>query len=162
MRNMKAPTSATLERLRAARFFERVGACEVGAVRVVSSWEDAVLSAVSVEWQYLQLEAANILRERLAATSQEKFREWNGIVKMLRPVAIELAASKVATVELSDKLRKPVLDCVSWDILHVLMEAEYSDIQGSGYYASNAYWYVTGHFPCGWDGVCPNGNIVVY
>lgn len=31
------------------------------------------------------------------------------------------------------------------------MEAEYADIFRPAFYASQAYWYVKGHFPCGWE-----------
>ena len=54
------------------------------------------------------------------------------------------------------------LSAVQWDILHVCMEAEYADVYPPGFYASQAYWYVKGHFPCGWQGEFPNGKLIVY
>jgi hypothetical protein len=31
-----------------------------------------------------------------------------------------------------------------------------------GFFASNAYWYIKGHFPCGWEGEFPKGTLVIY
>jgi hypothetical protein len=53
-------------------------------------------------------------------------------------------------------------DAVQWDILNVCMEAEYADIYPPGFYASQAYWYVKGHFPCGWQGNFPEGKLIMY
>jgi len=52
--------------------------------------------------------------------------------------------------------------CVQWDILHVCMEAECADVFPAAYYASQAYWYVKGHFPCGWEGEFPKGKLIIY
>jgi hypothetical protein len=53
-------------------------------------------------------------------------------------------------------------DTVRWDILHVCMEAEYADVSPPGFFASQAYWYVQVHFPCGWTGSFPDGKLVLY
>ena len=42
------------------------------------------------------------------------------------------------------------------------MEAEFADVYPPGFYASQAYWYVKGHFPCGWQGEFPNGTLIIY
>jgi len=52
---------------------------------------------------------------------------------------------------------------VQWEILGVCMEAEYADVYPPGFYASQAYWYVKGHFPCGWEGgEFPKGKLIIY
>ena len=61
-----------------------------------------------------------------------------------------------------NNLPKVFEDTVQWDILGVCMEAEYADIFQPGFYASQAYWYINGHFPCGWEGKFPNGKLIVY
>lgn len=42
------------------------------------------------------------------------------------------------------------------------LKARYADVCPPGFYASQAYWYVQGHFPCGWQGEFPKGKLVVY
>lgn len=37
-----------------------------------------------------------------------------------------------------------------------------SDLYPPGFFASNANWYVRGHFPCGWRGEFPKGQLVIY
>lgn len=60
-------------------------------------------------------------------------------------------------------LPKIFLDMVDWDILHLCMEAEYAEVYPPGFYASQAYWYMQGHFPCGWQGPFPKGGkLVIY
>jgi hypothetical protein len=52
---------------------------------------------------------------------------------------------------------------VQWDLLHLCMEAEYADVYPPGFFASHAYWYIKGHFPCGWrGGEFPNGTLIIY
>src|SRR5262249_31632568 len=51
---------------------------------------------------------------------------------------------------------------VRWDILHLCMEAEFADVYPPGYYASQAYWYAHGHFPCGWRGEFSSGTLIVF
>ena len=53
-------------------------------------------------------------------------------------------------------------ETVNWDILHVCLEAEFADVISPSYYASQAYWYVVGHFPCVWEGQFPVGKLVIY
>jgi hypothetical protein len=38
----------------------------------------------------------------------------------------------------------------------------YVDLYPPSFFASNAYWYVMGHFPCGWRGEFPKGQLVIY
>ncbi len=37
-----------------------------------------------------------------------------------------------------------------------------ADVYPPGFYASQAYWYASGHFPCGWRGKVPQGKLIVY
>jgi len=70
--------------------------------------------------------------------------------------------SILSKVAVANKLPKSFEDTVQWDILHLAIESEYSDIFPPGFYASQAYWYLKGHFPCGWEGNFPKGKLVVY
>lgn len=51
---------------------------------------------------------------------------------------------------------------VQWDVLHLAAEAAFADVCPPGFYASQAYWYVKGHFPCGWQGDFPDGKLVIF
>jgi hypothetical protein len=69
---------------------------------------------------------------------------------------------KTRAVAETHALPKVFEDTVQWDVLHLCMEAEYADVYPPGFFASQAYWYVAGRFPCGWEGKFPAGRLVVY
>lgn len=159
---MHPRTSATLETLDNAEWFTRVGVQDTTAAVVLSSWQDAIKHCSSVAWENLGLEAANQYRETLLERSRDRFNQWNDLVKQLKPESEKLVRRKIETVVRQHNLPKVFEDNVQWDILHVCMEAEYADIYQPGYYASQAYWYIKGHFPCGWEGTFPDGKLVIY
>ena len=80
----------------------------------------------------------------------------------LKPVTQALVREKTKRVIEENDLPKVFLDTVDWDILHLCMEAEYADVYPPGFFASQAFWYVKGHFPCGWKGEFPKGKLVIY
>ena len=51
---------------------------------------------------------------------------------------------------------------MQWDILGACIEMEYADLCPPGFYTNLASWYVKEHFPCGWQGVFPQGMLIVY
>jgi hypothetical protein len=159
---MHPRTQATLEELRQARWFANVGVNDTETADVLNSWDQAIESCSSDEWRELCMEAANQYRERLVERSPERFGKWNDLVGEIKPVTERLAREKVSAVMEQHKLPIALLHSVSWDMLHVCMEAEYADVYPPGFYASQAYWYIKGHFPCGWRGQFPRGELVIY
>jgi hypothetical protein len=155
-------TKATLDQLGQAEWFRAVGQQDTDAARVLTSWEEAVQSCASLAWENLLLEALNQYRERLLSRSKERFRQWNRIVEELKPITMPLVVGKIARVVREHDLPQVFADTVQWDILGVTMEAEYADVYPPGFYASQAYWYVQGHFPCGWEGDFPEGRLIIY
>jgi hypothetical protein len=159
---MHPRTAATLEKLRQEIWFRHVGVRDTEVADVLSSWPEAVESCSSPEWEDLCLEAANQYRERLTERSLARFAKWNDIVLAIKPLSQALVREKTKDVIARNNLPKVFLQTVDWDILHLCMEAEYADVFPPGFYASHAYWYVKGHFPCGWRGAFPQGKLVIY
>lgn len=159
---MHERTKETLEELERAQWFRKVGQKDTQVAIVLSSWEEAIKSCASDAWQDLLLEAANRYTEKLASISRERFRQWNAIVQKVDATVISLVDRKTAQVIEENQLPKVFKDTVEWDILHLAMEAEYADVYEPGFFASQAYWYVQGHFPCGWEGAFPEGQLVIY
>jgi hypothetical protein len=163
---MHPRTTATVEKLEKAVWFANVGTYvgveDRSKFILLSSWQEAIDHCSSVEWENLGLEAANQYRERLLERSKERYNQWNEIVAQLKPVTEPFVRRKIEAVMRENNLPKVFEDTVQWDILHVRMEAEYADIYQPGYHASQAYWYVKGHFPCGWEGEFPKGKLIVY
>ncbi|WP_131989873.1 hypothetical protein [Chthoniobacter flavus] len=160
---MNGRTIATLQDLEKAVWFSYVGVKDTTAAIVVSSWPDAISYCSSVEWGDLCVEASNQFRERLLERSKERFEKWNEITLELKKATVPFVQRKIEAVVREHNLPKIFEDMVQWDILGVCMEAEYADVYPPGFYASHAYWYVKGHFPCGWQGgPFPNGTLAIY
>ena len=159
---MHPRTTATLEQLEKADWFVRVGVKDTTAAIVLSSWQEAVEHCSSVEWVNHCLEASNEYRERLLERSKERFDQWNDIVAQLRPVTEPFVRTKIESVVREHGLPKVFEDMVQWDILGVCLEAEYADVYPPGFYASQTYWYIKGHFPCGWEGQFPKGKLIIF
>jgi len=160
---MHPRTIATLAELENACWFSNVGIKDTSAAIVLSSWGEAIAHCVSNHWQDLIFEAANQYCERLAERSKDRFNNWNKIVGEVKNVTVSFVRRKIETLVQLQNLPPEFERTLQWDILHLCMEAEYSEVYPPGFFASHAYWYVKGHFPCGWQGGrFPNGTLIVY
>lgn len=159
---MHQRTVATLQELEHCDWFRAAGHRDADGVEILSSWFEAIESCSSPDWQDLLLETANRFREHLAERSMDRFRRWNEIVLAVKPITMALVAEKTRVVVLENDLPQVFLNTVNWDILHLCMESEYADVFPPRFYASLAYWYVRGHFPCGWRGDYQAGTLVIY
>lgn len=160
---MNPRTIETSEMLGQKEWFRNVGVHDTEAVEVLSSWQDAIESCSSPEWEELCMEAARQYRARLQESSSIELKKWNDILEIVKPASQALVCEKTKSAIKENNLPKVFLDNVDWDILHLCMEAEFADVYPPGFYASQAYWYANGHFPCGWRGSFPQGGkLVVY
>ncbi|MHC5538479.1 hypothetical protein ACYOEI_09640 [Singulisphaera rosea] len=155
-------TRATIDRLKHAEWFADVGRVVDGPFVLVQSWDAAIASCSSQEWENLQLEASNQFAEHVSRKAPDLFRKWNKIVEELKTVIVPLVQMKIDCVVQAERLPKMFEDAVQWDILGVCIEAEYADVQPPGFFASQAFWYVNGRFPCGWDGCFPAGKLILF
>lgn len=159
---MHPRTVATLNELEAATWFSNVGHAGSKEVMVVGSWEEALRYCTSEEWSDIQEQAAGHYSELIAARDAERFKEWNEVVRELKKRTVDLVKAKVREVVERERLPKEFEDTVQWDVLHLAIESEYADIYPPGFFASQAYWYIQGRFPCGWRGEFPVGQLVIF
>jgi hypothetical protein len=160
---MHQRTEAALEKLRQVEWFRNVGVKDTDSAEVLNSWVEAIEHCSSLEWENLCQEAVNQYLARLQERSPDEYRRWNDVVASVRPIALSFVREKTSDVIAKNKLPKVFLDTVNWDILHLCMEGEFADVYPPGFYASQAYWYASGHFPCGWRGTFPrSGNRIIY
>lgn len=158
---MHPRTAATLDELRNIQWFMNVGRNDTEAAKVLRDWASAIESCEPSDWGNLCLEAANQYRERLHENESAYLDKWNDSVTSIRTMVTELVREKTASVVKENALPKLFTDAVACDILYFCMDAEYADVHSPGFYASQAFWYMKGHFPCGWDGPFPNGGRLV-
>jgi hypothetical protein len=160
---MHLRTVNTLKQLEEANWFSHVGVQDVDTAIVVSSWQEAMDYCSSSATKNLWLEAANHYSMRLVERSKERFRLWNAIALEMRPVVDTFVSRKIEAVARENNLPKDFRHLVRWEMIHLCMECEYADVYPPGFFASHAYWYTRGHFPCGWQGNFPNdGHLVLY
>lgn len=159
---MHQRTQATLNELENAHWFSNVGQPVEGPFVQVTSWAEAIASCGSTEWQELLLEASNRYCEAIAKRSPVRWARWNSVVGEIKPLVLPIVDRKVRGVIDQFDLPKIFVDTVEWDILHVCMEAEYADVYPPGFFASQAFWYVRGHYPCGWQASFPDGKLILY
>jgi hypothetical protein len=161
---MHLRTIVALQALEEARWFSRVGIEQDSTTAiVVGSWPEAIEYCSSPEWEDLRLEAVNQYCERIVKRSPERWGHWNEIVAEVRAVAIPFVERKIEPTVRKNDLPEIFGVRVRADIINLCMEAEYADVCPPAFFAASAYWYVNGHFPCGWSGgFPPKGRLVVY
>jgi hypothetical protein len=155
-------TIATLDKLDSVEWFVNVGSKDQDHVGYVNSWNEAIKSCSTSDWGNLTLEAANQLRERIGEKSRERLNQWNAILKTVKPFSDALVKDKSEDISISHRLPDAFLRCVRWDIFHLCMEAEYSDLVEPAFFSCLSLYYFRGHFPCGFSGVFPQGQLIVY
>jgi hypothetical protein len=151
-----------LDRLEKAAWFSRAGKQDRSDGVAVTSWPEAIEYCRSFEWEDFQLEALNQFREYIAERSMERLNLWNATLREVRKITGPLTSAKIAIVVRENGLPKWFEGQVSHDISLFCMETEYADMCPPSLYTRMGYWYIDGHFPCGWSGVFPEGNLVVY
>jgi len=161
---MRFETSENLRHLEDTDWFAHVGEHDEtseGCI-VLSSWEEAVGHSSDPEWRNLRLEISNRHREKILSVSPQRFCQWNDIVDEMKKFTIPLVRRKVAKVVREHNLPKLFIDAVDWDILGLCMESEYVDVCPPGFHSADGYWYIHGHFPCGWKDEGPKGKPIIY
>jgi hypothetical protein len=159
---MHRRTLVALEELQKAHWFSRVGVPDTAAAIVLPSWQQAIACCSSLEWENLCLEWLNDNHELVMRRSSERAAKWNDIVDGLKTTITPFVRSKIAPVVRAHKLPKAFEDTVQWDILSVCIESEYADLGLPGFYKNLTAWYLSGHFPCGWEGLFPQGMQIIY
>ena len=164
MDELRPPTQATIIAISGFDWFSLVGSRNpnVTTAIVLDNWYEAIASAEAVEWENLGLDAANGYREQLCAVAPSRFSTWNEKVEAIKRITQPLISDVFFRKPGLAALPRVIRDSTEWDILHVCLEAEFSDCLPLGYYASMSYWYSVGHFPCGWRGQFPDGRLVIY
>ena len=165
---LRPATLATIERFKRANWFARVGENLIDSgkisvpITIVSSWKEATRQCESSEWDLTLNESANEFRNRLVRASKEEFCAWNDHVIAVKEISKPLVEEKMAEVQQKHCLSSAVSDTMRWIVMMTLTEAEYAHVVESGNHSKLAFWIVNGHFPCGWKGEFPNGNLIIF
>jgi hypothetical protein len=159
---MHPRTIRALQQLEEASWFSRVGVKDASTAIVLGSWPEAIEHSDSLEWEHLCADAQNYYCRCVAERSEERWSQWNETVREVKKATRPLVERKIEAVVREHNLPKIFEIRVHSDTIGLCMEAEYADVCPPAFFASNAYWYVHGHFPCGWWGAFPEGKLVIY
>jgi len=154
----------TIDTLVDMDWFANVGkAIPVSAERLISvaDWHQAVASCAEPLWEDVCTEARNDLTIHLNRVCKAEFQSWNEVVNNAKR---ELAESwKRMRLKLeSEGLPEIVAGCVEWDTMHAVACEHYSAWSPPQFFARLLVIYQSGHFPCGWVGTWPEGNLRVF
>lgn len=160
---MQPATVATIRDLEAAPWFSRVGMTRgVNGPLVLKSWPDAIEHVRSNTYKALNTAAANQFGDEVLARSKERYDKLCEVTDELEKRTTPIVYYKIEPVVREHKLPGFLQAKIGIDILHACLEAEYADLVKPGWFTSLAYWYVSGHFPCGWDEAHPQGRLIIY
>lgn len=129
----------------------------VPPIELVPSWEKAIKMSQLRKWKELLLEAANqniIIRGTIF--------QWDEIVSEMKENIVPLVVEKTREVVTQQSLPNDFEQSVQWHIEHWFYESECSDIVNPGFFHVLVYWYLQGHFPCGWKGNYPEGELIIF
>lgn len=161
-----------MQRLECLQWFGNVGQPTDGAGLAVQTWRQAVDSSASDVWSSVQLQVKNRIARDVRQRSYDRAQEWNGIAAELRGSIAGVVARSVEPVAVTFKLEPDFRSAVSWDMLLICMETEFSDLVPPMFFVPRLLpVYTAGHFPCGWEGPklnegwegeLPNSRLIVY
>jgi hypothetical protein len=156
-----------LEVLHQVKWFENCGKpleleeSMIGNIDQCLTWEQAVKEADSYEWKCIKNEAVNQITQYLDAKHRKIYQTWNLIIDEIRPLLNEVYEDKILFF-LPSNLNKELGQSIRKDILRLLIEAHWSYLVQPVFFTPVTFWYIKGHFPCGWRGDFPNGQLLVY
>lgn len=155
-------TQRMIGQLWEAPWFTKVGVVEDDRADFVGSWGEALRHATARDWQYPTIEQVARIREDLRISVPARYALWDVVAEDMGGITQALIEDKVAPVAAAQGLPEIFGTLVTWDILHALIESEYRDVRAPHTFFNRAYWYIIGHFPCGWRGPVEEGRPIVF
>ncbi len=150
---MNARTLQMLQKLSSMPWFTNVGQPTADGYLTVSTWQNAVESCASDIWSSVQLQVKNRIAREVRQKNYDRSEEWNEIAAELRSGIADIVATSVEPLAKRLRLKPDLQGAVSWDVLMICMETEFSDVIPPMFFVPRLEpIYAAGHFPCGWDG----------
>jgi iron-sulfur cluster repair protein YtfE (RIC family) len=127
-----------------------------------SSWQEALQEAQKREWRNIKNEGSNSISSFLDQHHRVEYQTWNDKVDEINPLIENLfLVNPINSVSESLDL-SAIKKIVRSDIFDLLIESAWSHLAEPVFFAPVTFWYIKGHFPCGWRGDFPNGKLLVF
>jgi hypothetical protein len=119
----------------------------------------AAAAALSEEWADFRLERRNDLTGLLSVRLRQRGSEWNPCARAFEQFfGTQIAPTVIARLSAA-QLPDSLLAVVRWDIVSYMQELNYADVHRPAFFQSLWRVYRQGHFPCGWIGDYPAGEL---
>lgn len=161
---MREITKDMVELLERFDWFENIGRIDyemMSWIKPCTSWAKATEEAKKIRWQNAKLEAVNEIRAQVLKLDEERYLAWNNSVYALKPLVENIWVTCILPI-LKTNSNIHIENGLKWDMLHVLMEIEHSDISNVELYRTQFIWYSKGHYPCGWSGDAETGKLIIF
>lgn len=155
-------TAVFLDSLGRTEFFHAVGQPLPGKVERVNSWFGAHRLSRSNAWTDAQNEVANDLRARVRAVDKTLYNTWNDHVNVIKPQIEAIIRRQMTSFWLKRLVLGRMISGVEWDLLIAATERQFSGVCPLGVGSLIGDYYLAGHYPCGWLGEYPEGQLVVF
>lgn len=163
LNNLKPATREFLQALHEITLFARVGSPSSDpTARHVHSWLAAMRTCNQQDWNNAQLDMSNDTARRVRTVSKRLYTTWNSVVDRVNPHIEYLFRRKLRAFRLKFFFYPPLSRSVRWDLRHCCIEKEFQELCGTGYSSRIGELYLSGHFPCGWDGDYPQGRLIIF
>jgi hypothetical protein len=163
--SLSDPSRQLLAALESAVWFAGVGQPLAArpAVARVASWEEAFEAQRAAYWYQVINGAADRLAAAVRSRSLERYSYWNDYVRAIKAMAYPLVVRKLEATGLAAAIAAGHFHGCRWVVLHACLECEYADlVPPGGFFHQTVPWYQSGHYPCGWLGEFPEGQLIVY
>jgi hypothetical protein len=169
---MQKRTIEKLEQFKSYPMLLNVGTAARDAPIQIGSWKEAAKHCKSRMWDGCLMMASNALSTFAHQRDWDRGHEWNTLATEIRPEIVSWLEPTIAPIVTQHHLPKIVVDSLRWYLMHICFEVEYEDIVEPLFYLPLIDpWLQRGHFPCGWvgeefpdgwNGVLPEGKLVVF
>ena len=150
-----------VKRLLKIQWFKNIGhKTSLCNVRQVVNKNDFIDKISSIEWENTTLEARNKITGYLSKRYTREFQEWN----VTATAASNIIDNEIVPIMEREIFRDSiVLDSLKWDLMAFLMENSCRKyLKGELFFDCLISVYESGHFPCGWEGKWPQGQLIIY
>ena len=129
---------------------------------VVDSWESMTRICKRPESDNAFLEARNAITVHLHHRCRDDYQAWNQVTKAAKASLSSSILPSIVAYQHENNLDIEILECARWQLLAFLMEDAYRYCKPPQFFHKLLKVYQMGHFPGGWNGDWPEGELVVY
>jgi hypothetical protein len=156
-----------IEVLNQVKWFENCGKpldlepSMIGKIEQCLSWEEAIQESEKYEWKCIKNEAINQISEYLDTHHRKVYQNWNIVIGEIQPI-LDAVYEKKIMINLTGKSNNEAGKSIRRDVLRLLLETHWSYLVEPVFFTPVTFWYIKGHFPCGWRGNFPDGKLLVF